>query len=62
MTTLCCLVCGAEIGAHRKHMEWHSSLDLQTDLLRSIVEAQLKRIQKLEAVTPPPATGSAAGE
>ena len=47
-----CSICGASLAAGRLHRGWHASQDLQIDLLRSIVEAQLKRIQKLE--NPPP--------
>jgi len=61
-----CVICGARIDFEITHHEWHASQDLQIDLLRSIVDAQLKRIVALEGrvtdVTPgPPGRGRGQG-
>ena len=44
-----CHRCGADTSAPRAHNDWHDALELQITLLQSIVEAQMKRIQKLES-------------
>jgi len=49
-----CSICGADLAAGRLHREWHEAQELQITLLQSIVDAQMKRILRLEGNPPPP--------